>query len=233
MKGNNFNKNIFTIIKSNYQFYISYFVFFVLSIFLLIQYSNAEITLWFNDNHTEIFNNIFIFFTNVGDGVLFGILILIMGFKKLKYLFDGLAFYLGSNIITHIIKFVVNEPRPLKYFGPEILNQIEGVDLHSSFSFPSGHTTSGFAIFLFLTFITNNKNISYIYLLSAIMVGISRVYLLQHFYIDIFVASIISVTVSTFLYYYIDNNNKLMNSNWYNYSLYNKYFNKNVSRETI
>ncbi len=225
--------SLIKLIKNNYQFYTIYSIFLLFSIIFLLNYTNPEISLWFNGKHTSTFNFIFIFFTTIGDGSLFAIVLIILGFYNMKHFFNGLILYLGSNIVTHIIKLMYNSPRPLKFFGPEILNQIDGVSLHANFSFPSGHTTSGFAIFLFLAFITKAKNISYIYISAAIMVGISRVYLLQHFYIDIFAGSIISVAICTLLYDYLDNIKKIQSKNWYNYSFYHKHFNKNVSRETI
>ena len=224
--------SILNILNEHKKFYIAYSIFFVLSLLLLLNYSSAEITLWFNNNHTIFFNYFFRFFSFIGEGPLFGIAILIAAIFRIKYLINGLIFYLAPNIITYILKVSLNYPRPLEYFVPGILNKIEGVELYKNYSFPSGHTTSGFAIFMFLLFITKNKKYSYLYLTSAIMIGISRVYLLQHFYIDIYVASFISVSISTFIYYYLNQKNMFLNKRWYNYSLINKIKSKNVSRET-
>ncbi len=78
------------------------------------------------------------------------------------------------------------------------LHFVEGVELHKMMSFPSGHTTSIFALMTFFAIITKNKNWSVVYLLIACLGAYSRMYLSQHFLEDLLAGSFIGL-VSTFL----------------------------------
>jgi membrane-associated phospholipid phosphatase len=68
-------------------------------------------------------------------------------------------------------------------------------------SFPSGHTLSAFALYGFLAFSSKNKTVSTVLLLAlAVLVAISRVYLLQHFLQDILMGSVLGVGLAIFWY---------------------------------
>jgi membrane-associated phospholipid phosphatase len=73
---------------------------------------------------------------------------------------------------------------------------------HSNFSFPSGHSTAAFSVCIFLALISNNKKWGYFYGVLAILISFSRVYLSQHYFIDILVGSILGTTITFFIYYY-------------------------------
>jgi membrane-associated phospholipid phosphatase len=77
---------------------------------------------------------------------------------------------------------------------------IKGLDIHSYNSFPSGHTTSAFALFGMLALLDERKGRGWFFLVIAAMTGYSRVYLFQHFVEDAYVGSIIG-TVSTVVVY--------------------------------
>ncbi|MBQ2540037.1 MAG: phosphatase PAP2 family protein [Paludibacteraceae bacterium] len=66
-----------------------------------------------------------------------------------------------SGLFTQIIKYIVDAPRPLTWFAenyPEIqLPLVEGVRMSKYYSFPSGHTTTFFALFLALSIIVTKK----------------------------------------------------------------------------
>jgi len=63
-------------------------------------------------------------------------------------------------------------------------------------SFPSGHTITAFAFFLALTFFTKNHAWQVLYFVLAVLVGFSRIYLQQHFAIDVLVGSLVGVLVT-------------------------------------
>jgi membrane-associated phospholipid phosphatase len=63
--------------------------------------------------------------------------------------------------------------------------------LLTSRSFPSGHATSAFAIFLAVALISGNRYVKVLCFIFACLVAFSRVYLSQHFLIDIIAGSMI------------------------------------------
>jgi len=78
--------------------------------------------------------------------------------------------------------------------------------MHSSHSFPSGHTITAFAFFLALAFFTKRPAIHFLYFLLAVLVGYSRVYLSQHFAIDVLAGSFVGVSVTILCKFYFDKN---------------------------
>jgi membrane-associated phospholipid phosphatase len=70
---------------------------------------------------------------------------------------------------------------------------VQGVDMHSSFSFPSGHSATIFAVCLILAAMSRNKILKIILFLMALIVGFSRVYLSQHFLIDFYAGSFLGI----------------------------------------
>lgn len=80
------------------------------------------------------------------------------------------------------------------YFkGDFDLYLVEGVKIYNKFSFPSGHAATTFGFFICFALISKNKLIKILSLFLACLVGYSRIYLSQHFLIDIYFGSITGV----------------------------------------
>ena len=96
----------------------------------------------------------------------------------------GLA--IGAIITNLCVKVAVARPRPYAdingFFYP--LWQMMGAHTESDMSFPSGHTTAAFASMVPL-FIMGKKRTSWLALLFAFTMGISRIYLVVHFPSDV------------------------------------------------
>lgn len=115
---------------------------------------------------------------------------------------------LSTGLIAQVIKRSWDAPRPVKCFAdnfPNIeLHKIAGVKLYVHNSFPSGHTTSAFAFFLVLAYFTKNKALQFLYFILAVMVGFSRVYLSQHFILDLLAGSFIGVSITILFQLYFE-----------------------------
>ena len=73
------------------------------------------------------------------------------------------------------------------------------MDVHSFNSFPSGHTATAFSLFLITVYLFPNKKVILAGGLYAIICGYSRIYLGQHFPLDIaggIIAALLSVALS-------------------------------------
>ncbi len=70
-------------------------------------------------------------------------------------------------------------------------------------SFPSGHTTSVFALAVLLALNTSDKRISLIYLITAVITGYSRIYLGQHFLADVTTGALIGTLSALVVYWYL------------------------------
>lgn len=203
-----FRKPLYSLFQEHKYFFYPYFVFLFAGAIRLVFVSKGFEVLWLNSIHNSFLDNWLLAWTFVGDGlffVLFLLPILIFSWRKALIGFASFAF---SGIFVQIFKHFVNAPRPKAYFmATHALYFVPGVNVHSSYSFPSGHSATGFAFFLFLYFITTNKKMGAVYLLGAMFVGASRIYLCQHFFIDVYFGSIIGVVCSSLVKIFIENSN--------------------------
>jgi len=102
----------------------------------------------------------------------------------------GLA--IGAIITNLILKTIVARPRPYseetaKFFNTTFFQSLwekVGQMTESDKSFPSGHTTAAFASMVAL-FLMGNKKVSWMALIFAVLMAISRIYLMVHFATDV------------------------------------------------
>lgn len=192
------------IIFSNKIYFLFYILFIIVGFTLLLKLGKKDSFIYLNSIHTETLNNFFTYYTHVGDGlfaILLGILAVII-FRNKPYGLAILFSYVFSGISAQVIKRLVDAPRPKLYFENGGYDQfIEGVKLYSQNSFPSGHTATVFAMFTVLSLFISNKNYQWLFLIFAIGVGYSRIYLAQHFLLDVLVGSFIGVITGILAYY--------------------------------
>jgi membrane-associated phospholipid phosphatase len=144
----------------------------------------------------------------MGDGIFAVCLIALMFFyfKRKQSGFALLYSFLISGLAAQLIKNLVNSPRPKLYFeAGTYLNFVDGVTLTGSSSFPSGHTATAFAIATVLVLMMKNKDWQIFILMAALLVGYSRIYLAQHFLLDVIVGALLG-TISGIVSFYLAQN---------------------------
>lgn len=181
----------------------------VLGIALLLV-PKAELHLALCQPHTACMDQLVPLFTNLVDWLPYLSVLLLLFYRA------GWATFLASNLllttlIVQPIKHIVNAPRPLTWFAEHMPDQtlplVDGIRMNLWLSFPSGHTATFFALFFSLSVICYAENIkgknilSFLCFLCATFGAYTRIYLSQHFALDIF-AGILIATLSTILLYY-------------------------------
>lgn len=151
--------------------------------------------------------------TYLGDGIVWVIFVLFFLWKDKKQLLLIILSIIISTIIVHFVKgsVFINQPRPLEALPQlkNIIHTIPNIEIHLVGSFPSGHTTQAFTMFILLCLLYNKNWILWLGFILAILVGYSRVYQAQHFPIDV-AGGIIVAIVTVFSSIYI--NNKILHS---------------------
>ena len=190
-------------LRANLAFFIPYGFLLITTGICQILYRQGIISLWVNQHNSTWADLFFKYATHLGDGrfcVAIGLLFLFWSRRKGLI---ALATFGVSGLISQLIKtqFFPQEPRPGQYFAKTLshLHQVEGVELYLWNSFPSGHTTSAFALFALLAFWTTKPVYKVLCLLAAVTVAYSRLYLLQHFLVDVWVGSLLGTTVALLL----------------------------------
>ena len=148
---------------------------------------------------------IFKYATYFADGVVWIPFVVLVFIKKRKELLATISSIIISTVIAQGIKRYVLpvEPRPIVAIKDITqIHTIPNVFVHEVGSFPSGHTTQIFTMFLLLCICYNSNKILWFGFITSLLVAYSRVYQAQHFPIDVaggIIAALISVWVSYFI----------------------------------
>ena len=174
-------------------------------VLILILGKNGSFQL-INSNHDPAADQFFRYFTHYGDGLMWAPLGIYCFFYRRKYFIVVVAGVLISTLLAQVLKRVIypDELRPISYLSEIFpVHIVDGVTMRKTHSFPSGHTTTAFAMALIMAYIINRKFWSVILPLLALLAGYSRVYLARHFPTDIFAGmciGMVSAILSLLLY---------------------------------
>ena len=195
------------LIKSHnpYEYLIAFgSIHFLLIPIIFLKKGTIELT--FNLFVEPEFFNFFYLLTLIGDGwFLVPCILFIFVYSKynnLNYKIELINFIIISLImliLTSIFKQLLfpEVMRPIKYFS-SVLDEnwnVNNFDLtfHRFKSFPSGHTTSASICgFFIMRYFKNIYSRLLIYII-ILFVGLSRVFLFQHFIIDVYVGVILGI----------------------------------------
>jgi len=179
------------------------YVYFILSSILLIGFyflftiGKEPLHLSINQLNSPFWDVFFKYTTYLGDGIVFPIVIVGLLVFKRKYatafIYAGLLTLLITNVLKNWVS--IGYARPHTVFG-DSLHLIEGVKMRIWYSFPSGHTTSAFALFMLAIHYTKKIGWQLLLLLLALIAAWSRVYLSQHFLEDILAGALLGTTIA-------------------------------------
>lgn len=157
-------------------------------------FNNLDQTILFviqTNFHIQILDKVMILFTAAGDKGLIWILISLVLLINKKTRFIGIV-TLGALILSTImgegiLKHIIQRPRPYVDFPSFHLL----VDKSTTYSFPSGHTTSSFASAYVLS--KYLKKYSPLIWIVAIAIAFSRLYLFMHYPSDVIAGMVLGL----------------------------------------
>ncbi len=195
---------LFDLFRKNRLFFLGYGLMLLVVGILQLVYTQEQLMQWVNIRNTPAADLLFPYITYLGDGVFFVLVCLIALVYNRGIGWMALASFALSSLASLFLKTIVfpNSPRPLLYFEHSTYQYhiIKGLEIHSYNSFPSGHTTTAFALFSLCAFLGEQKRRGIFLLLLAFLIGYSRVYLFQHFVEDAYVGSLVG-TISSIIVY--------------------------------
>lgn len=193
-------------LKNASLFYIPYLIILGLSVVFYFYQSHGDFVIWINALHNPVWDVFFKYWTHAGSVFFFTATCILLIFRNRRFGFILALIGLSVLMISLFFKFVLfpDMPRPIIYFEPGLLKVVSGVDVLSMNSFPSGHAMAAFALGAFLSLMFQNNNYSSMLLIGASLVALSRIYLSQHFLIDVMAGSLIGVIMATGLYMYFE-----------------------------
>ncbi len=183
------------------------FILLLAGVISLLVAGKEQVFLFLNQRHSDAADLFLKYYTYLGEGLvmaLLGVLLFAAGKRKL-----GVLLVIGfalSGLLAQGLKRVKENPRPGLYFQQAgIVHSVDGHLLKGKNSFPSGHTTTAFAMFSLLAFATRNKALQLVYFVAALAVGYSRIYLGQHFTADVLGGAALGFLSSYFLFWLFRN----------------------------
>ncbi len=206
--------------KKYFPFYgIAYVVLLCVMVLMLCLYPKAELHLMLNSCHTKGGDIFLRLYSQLAEWPLYVIAALPLVFKRWRLTVWYAVSELVSATVVWVLKQLFHAPRPAAYFEniPDaVLPVVEGVRLHHSNSFPSGHTATFFVFFTFCALLLAHYYTTHesgrrfsatwrylamlLLLVMAALGGYSRIYLSQHFLSDVCVGSLIGVIVPTVIF---------------------------------
>lgn len=213
------NKNIMPYLSA-------YAVLLVGVVALLLSYPKAELHLLLNSFHGELLDVFMRYYSKLAEAPLYILALLAIYFLRWRWVAFYASCELVGALLVQVIKQIFRQPRPMVFFRdlPQYdLPLVPGVHLHHGLSFPSGHTST---FFIFFTCCALLASIYYqrevrarqvagasvwplrvggaMLMLSMVFLaalgGYSRIYLSQHFLLDVCVGSMIGVAVPCVLF---------------------------------
>ena len=190
--------------KKNTYFLITLISLFVVSIGLVLWKYDVEILIFIqNYIRNDFLDVVFPFYTTLGeDGIIWivlGVLLLIPK-KTRKCGIMVLAALLIMLVVNNIIlKKVIARTRPcytdaIKHLFPGLVE----IPKITSYSFPSGHTTSAFAVAF--TILSKHKKLGIVALVMAAVMAFTRLYVFVHVPTDIYGGIIVGAGIAYFVY---------------------------------
>lgn len=194
-------------------YYAVYAVLLVVMLWLLCVYPKAELHLMLNAHHTEGQDCFFRYYSLLAEWPLYVVALLPLLLKRPRMTSFYALCELAAGAVVQVLKHMFSTPRPISYFEqyPDVvLPLVEGVRVHHSASFPSGHTSTFFVFAtccaILLTYhytqrMSQNERRQWPLLYTAVLAllslaalgGYSRIYLSQHFLADVAMGSVIGV----------------------------------------
>lgn len=199
--------NLRSTVQENKIYSIGFFAWLILGALVISLIEKGDGILFFNDHRSYYGDLFFRYATMLGEEITYlAIFIFLLIYRRraawLVPITGGVVM-----LVSKGLKEIFQQNRPVAWFKEmdlfEVLNVVEGEPLFSgASSFPSGHTMSAFALFgLLALLIPQKKSIALGILSIALLVGISRVYLIHHFFIDIYAGSIIGTLLALVIFY--------------------------------
>jgi membrane-associated phospholipid phosphatase len=160
-----------------------------------------------NSRHYPITDLFFKYFTHLGDGLVPTAIALFLLWRRTwrEFLLVGASAAFSALVAQFLKRGVFGDMlRPSNFLeAMPGIDIVAGVDLHHHFSFPSGHTTAAFSTGLALAAISGRNGVAFALALLACVIGFSRIYLSQHFTVDVVGGALIGTVSALVVWWWL------------------------------
>jgi membrane-associated phospholipid phosphatase len=204
-------------LKDNGWLLAIYALLFGTAMWFILNYDKVAVHIYLNQFvGNKLLNIFFYYITYFGDGLVAPFMLVLILVYNVRMGIYATASFLSASLFSQLLKHFffdeVNRPSFIfNYYNSYPLTYVDGVDRYIHNSFPSGHATQAFSIFMCLAFLTKSNFLKALFFSAALLTAFSRVYLSQHWLTDITAGSFIGLFFSALFYYVFISQNKLAN----------------------
>lgn len=211
------------LIRVNKLFILPWLIMVVLGIIWIVMNHKGDGVKLLNTLHNDTADQFFIYCTKMGEnwGAYLVVLMIVL-FRELRHFIGFIMLILLVVSFVYVLKHYVfpDAERPISFLGEKGLNLVENMRVNRDHSFPSGHTTAGFAFFSYMAFSFRQRGVKIAALVLATLVAVSRVYLVQHFVEDVVAGSILGTTLSLIVFRFFTEAEYIMRRNIFGFRLF-------------
>lgn len=209
--------------KGFIRFLHCYAVFLLLGIVVFLTTRHGDVVLFVNRYSDEYWDTLMLFLTDLGLGtVVAGVMVALL-FWKVRFGLTGLISLGLVTIFTNLGKKMLfaERARPFNYFYYDDFHRfIYTAELNYHYSFPSGHSMTIFAAMSLFAVLAGKKWAAMIFFMAALIIGFTRIYLLQHFFLDVYVGSVLGVISTIFAIVILNGILRLNRFSWFEKPIY-------------
>jgi membrane-associated phospholipid phosphatase len=195
---------------------VPYMAILIICLCIKLAFTRSEIYFAVNGLYSSWADTIAPYVTDLGNGwTAITIAIILLFFSYRKALIVASA-YAVTSLFAQVVKHIVQSPRPRLYFQDQVsrIHFVKGMYIDIYDSFPSGHTVTAFMLAVLLSYWSRNKAWCPVFLLIAILVGYSRMYLSEHFFEDVVAGSVIGFVLTTLWLRWLDSRKFIQRPGW-------------------
>lgn len=196
--------------RRNWIYVAGTLLFVLINIGFILTSNQGDALVYLNSLRTPFWDAFFRIGTKFAEPVAYGgVFLIVSAFSYRKGIFAIVAGTVAG-VSAGLLKWLFAQPRPMRWFFDNYeeiwhsLNHFEEQyrNWGEDSSFPSGHATSAFALYGFLAFNARKgqKRIHVICLGLALMVALSRMYLLHHFLRDVTAGAFLGLLLAALVY---------------------------------
>lgn len=196
-----------TLIRRHALYFLLILAFIVAGGVYLAMTDKTEALFFFNANRHPFTDAFFRYATKLGEGYVYVLAVLVAAIYDRRKAMGIAAAGVLVMVVSLVTKAIFAVDRPLAMLRREnlewLLNPVADVALHSgATSFPSGHAMSAFCFYtLMVLLLPRRRWIEVVAFLLAFTVAISRVYLFQHYWPDVYAGGIIGTALALLVAY--------------------------------
>ncbi len=200
---------LLALLRQRLSYFIPFLLFQLIGWYCVLVTEPLEPLFFLGRFRTPWLDTFFIEITALGEPLAYVLVFTALIFVRFRYAIMVPVVGLVTLLVSGLLKTFFSHARPGRVMRDlQLLDQaplVDGVAPHEGWtSFPSGHTFAAFSIFTFFALLSRSSWLNLLAILAALLVAVSRLYLMHHFLHDVLFGGLLGVLIALFVYFLQD-----------------------------